>query len=214
MTNLHINKQYYDNIDWTADKVKEELNAGLSILNKYANRMVTFFGSHRIDENHEYYQHCKDVAKKLGDLDIAIISGGGPGIMHAANTGATESKVPSIGLKAELLTGEKVLDPIFTDEHFFHFLFVRRFLMAIKSDALIFYPGGYGTLNELFEYLVLIQVGIADKVPVICVNKKYWEGLFEWLKASPMDEKLFIQNSDIDLISLVDDVEEIIEIVK
>lgn len=215
MSVLHKNKEYYGNTEWTTEKVRQEINDGLALLEKIDKKMVTFFGSHRISKDSEYYLHCKSVAFELGKKGYAIVSGGGPGIMHAANSGATESKAPSIGLKAELLTGEKVTDPIFTNELSFHFLFVRRFIMSIKGEALIFYPGGFGTLNELFEYAVLMQTGIVDTVPIICVNKKYWEGLFDWLENNPMKEDFFIHGiKDLKLLYFVDDIKEIIKIIE
>lgn len=135
--------------------------------------------------------------------------------MHAANSGATEAETSSIGLRAELLKGERVTDDIFTDGFSFHFLFTRRFIMSIKSEALIFYPGGFGTLNELFEYAVLMQTEIADKVPIICVNKEYWNGLFHRLENNPMKEDFLIHGvKDLELLYFVDDVEEIIEIIE
>ena len=135
--------------------------------------------------------------------------------MHAANSGATNSKAHSIGMRAELLKGEKVTDPIFTETLSFKFLFARRFIMSIKSEALIFYPGGYGTLNELFEYAVLMQTGIVDTVPIICVNKTYWDGLFEWLKNNPLKKDFFIHDlNDLNLIHFVDDHKEIIKILE
>ena len=118
---------------------------------------ATFFGSHKVSRNHRYYLHARDLAATLGCAGWTILSGGGPGIMHAANSGASSVRAPSIGLKSSLLDGEQILDPIFSAEHCFHFLFVRRFVLAIRSNALIFYPGGFGTLNELFEYAVLLQ---------------------------------------------------------
>lgn len=215
MSRLHKNEQYYSKTEWTVEKSGEEINKGLELLNKIDNKIVTFFGSHRVKPDSKYYRHCKKVAFELGKKGYAILSGGGPGIMHAANSGATEANATSIGLKAELLKGEKVTDPIFTDELSFHFLFVRRFIMSIKSKALIFYPGGYGTLNELFEYGVLMQTGIVDTVPIICVNKKYWQGLFDWLKNNPLKEDFFIHNiKDLNLLHFVDNVEEIIGLIE
>ena len=209
---LHKNKQYYAKTDWTIDKVGDEINKGLKILNKYNNKIVTFFGSHKVDFKSEYYTNCRDLAFELGKRGYTIITGGGPGIMHAANYGANEAKANSIGFKAELLKGEAVKDKIFTEELSFHFIFVRRFIMSIKSDALIFYPGGYGTLNELFEYAVLMQTSIVDTVPIICVNRKYWSGLFKWLKENPLKNDFFIKDSDLNLISFVDTKDEVIEI--
>lgn len=214
MSRLHINKQYL-NQNWTIENSSEELRNGLNLLNKIDTKIVTFFGSHRVVQDSKDYQDCKNLAYELGKNGYAILSGGGPGIMHAANSGATEAKTHSIGLQADLLKGEKVTDKIFTETLSFKFLFVRRFIMSIKSEALIFYPGGYGTLNELFEYAVLMQTGIVDKVPIICVNKKYWEGLFEWLRNNPFKNDFFIHDvEDLSLINFVDDHEEIIKMIE
>lgn len=214
MSRLHINKQYL-NQAWTVEKAGEELNNGLTLLNTIDAKIVTFFGSHRAPPESQYYQDCKKIAFELGKRGYAILSGGGPGIMHASNSGATEAKAHSLGMRAELLSGEKVTDPIFTEILSFQFLFVRRFIMSIKSEALIFYPGGYGTLNELFEYAVLMQTGIVDIVPIICVNKTYWQGLFEWLKENPFKKDFFIHDiNDLNLIHFVDDHNEIIKIIE
>lgn len=214
MTRLHINKQYL-NTDWTVETVKEEINRGLNLLNKIDNKMITFFGSHRVEKSNKHYQDCEKVAFELGKRGYAILSGGGPGIMHTANSGATRAKAPSIGLTAELLAGEVVKDKIHSEKSSFKFLFVRRFIMSIKSEALIFYPGGYGTLNELFEYAVLRQTGIVDKVPIICVNRKYWDGLFNWLKNNSLKNEFFIHHKeDLDLLHLVDSYEEVIKIIR
>lgn len=214
MTKLHLNKQYL-NTDWTVETVKEEINRGLNLLNKIDNKIITFFGSHRVQKSSKHYQDCEKVAFELGMRNYAILTGGGPGIMHAANSGATKAKAHSIGLTAELLTGEIVKEKIHTQKSPFKFLFVRRFIMSIKSEALIFYPGGYGTLNELFEFAVLMQTGIVDKVPIICVNRKYWDGLFNWLRNNPLQNEFFIHHKDdLDLLHIVDGYEEIIKIIE
>jgi len=213
MSNLHKNKQYYSQTEWTVGKVKEEIDGGLNLLNKIDNKIITFFGSHRVSEKSNYYKDCMNLAFELGKRGYAIMSGGGPGIMHASNSGATKAKVPSIGLRAELLTKEIIKDPIFTHKMTFHFLFIRRFIMSIKSEALIFYPGGYGTLNELFEYAVLMQTGIVDKVPIICINKEYWQGLLKWLKENPLKEDFFISDlDDLNLLYFVDSIDEVLDI--
>ena len=205
MSKLHKNREYFTAVDRTVGKVHDEINNGLALLNDIEKPIITFFGSHRVAPETTYYQDAKQLACELGEHGYAILSGGGPGIMHAANSGATEAGAPSIGLKAELLKGEKVTEPLFTHELSFHFLFARRFIMSIKSEALIFFPGGYGTLNELFEYAVLMQTGIVDTVPIICVNKAYWRGLFDWLKANPLRKDFFIHNNrDLGLLHFVD----------
>jgi uncharacterized protein (TIGR00730 family) len=214
MSKLHKNKEYYADTKNTTDLVREEINKGLELLNRIQNPIVAFFGSHKVKKNSNYYQHCEKVAFELGKRGYAILSGGGPGIMHASNAGATQAKTISVGLTAKLLKGERIKDTIFTDKMSFHFLFVRRFIMSIKSEALIFYPGGYGTLNELFEYAVLMQTDIVDTVPIICVNREYWEGLFKWLKNNPLKEDLLISKNDINLIHFVDSIDEILNIIE
>jgi len=215
MTRLRKNKKYFSKTSWTSKKIHEEIEAGLSLLNKTENKIVTFFGSHKTRKESHYYNHCRKVAYSLGKQGYAVISGGGPGIMQAANTGAMQAKAISIGLKADFLKGEKVDDDIFTHILTFHFMFVRRFILSIKSEALIFYPGGFGTLNELFEYAVLMQTGVVDKVPIILVDRQYWESLFKWLKAKPKKNNFFINTKkDLDLFYFADDLDEILDIIK
>ncbi len=215
MSRLHKNKEYFGNVDWTVEKVREEINNGLALLNSVDKPIVTFFGSHRITPESIYYQQAKNLGAEFGKNNYAILSGGGPGIMHAANSGGMQVGAPSIALRALLLKGERVEDPIFTHDLSFHFLFVRRFLMAIKSEALIFYPGGYGTLNELFEYAVLMQTDIVDTVPIICTDKKYWDGLLDWLKNNPLKEDFLIHDlRDLNLIHFADTFQEMRPIIE
>src|SRR3989344_5234079 len=131
--------------------------------------------------------------------------------LNAGNLGASKAKAPSIGIRASLIKGENVRSKIFTNQLSYHFLFVRRFVLSIKSDALIFFPGGYGTLNELFEYIVLIQLGFIDKVPIILVDVKYWQGLFKWLKEQPGRKDYFIKHEhDLKLVEFSDTAEEVV----
>jgi uncharacterized protein (TIGR00730 family) len=116
---------------------------------------------------------------------ISVLSGGGSGIMEAANRGAYDGGGVSLGIKAELIKGESVKDHIYTEAISLHFIFVRRFLLAVESQALVFFPGGYGTLSEFFEFLVLIKLGISDEVPLIFVNRRYWQGLIDWMHNFP-----------------------------
>jgi uncharacterized protein (TIGR00730 family) len=206
------NEQYYTHVEQTVHNVGEEINAGLKLLNSIDKKIITFFGGHALDKDNKYYTHCENVAYELGKRGYAIITGGGPGIMQAANSGAMRAKSISIGFKAKLLMKEQgVKASIFTEKLSFRFLFTRRFALAIKSDALIFYPGGYGTLNELFEYVTLIQTGMADPVPIICVNKKYWKGLFQWLKQETFKEG-FIGKQHLSMIHFADDIKEILNV--
>src|SRR3989338_3593579 len=151
----------------------------------------------------------------LGKCGYAIVTGGGPGIMRAANQGAIKAKAPSIGIMASLIKGESIKDRIFTKQLSYHFLFVRRFVLSIKSDALIFFPGGYGTLNELFEYIVLIQLGFIDRVPIICIDREFWDGMFKWLESKPNAFGYYIETQrDLKLIQLADSADEALKLLK
>ena len=214
MAILKKNKVYFGDKALTADKVEKEIEQGLALLESVKAKVVSFFGSHTIPEGDPRAIHAHDLAMRLGEKGFAICTGGGPGIMKAANTGAIDAGVPSIGLKEALLQGEQGVDKkFFTHEFAFEFMFVRRFALSIKSHALVFYPGGFGTLNELFEYIVLMQTKIADQVPVICVGKEFWEGLFEWSAKHMIDDSL-IKKEHLKLISIVDDIDDVVKLIK
>ena len=214
LTRLHKNKEYFSNAPQTIEKAKKEIEKGLEIINSIDRPIIAFFGSARADAKNENYQHARALGKRLGQNGYAILTGGGPGILYAANAGAMDAEAPSIGFQAELLTREQVRDTLFTHKYPFHFIFARRFAMSIKSEALIFYPGGLGTLNELFEYAMLMQTGIVDRVPLICVGKKYWSGLFKWMKKEVLENDYLIHPKDFDLITLLDREEEIIRFIE
>lgn len=204
----------YDHIIQTAKHTSNEIVEGLKILKSVNKDIVSIFGSHVTSENSKDYVTCEETAYKLGKKGYAIMTGGGPGIMKAANSGATRAKTTSIGFKAALLKKEQsVEDKYYTHKYSFHFLFTRRFCLAVESKALVFFPGGYGTLNELYEYITLIGTHLEEPVPVLCVNKKYWEGLFKWMKEKALKEG-YIKKSDLESIYLVDTPEEIVRIIE
>ncbi|OIO64102.1 Rossman fold protein, TIGR00730 family [Candidatus Woesearchaeota archaeon CG1_02_57_44] len=178
---LHKNKEYFSSPTKTSIEVKKEITEGFKILNSIDRPLVTIFGSHITPKSHADYKHAYRLGKTLAKKGYAVATGGGPGIMEAANRGAFDAGAPSVGLRAALLKQEVVDGNCHTHDMGFVFMFVRRFMLSIKSEALIFYPGGYGTLNELFEFTVLIQTGMTDKVPLILVNKDFWKGMQSWL---------------------------------
>mgnify|MGYP001602310722 CR=1 FL=1 len=128
------NKEYFDQ-HWTADKVKDEVEKGLALLNNIDHKIVTVFGSARPTAEDKEYQHCENLAHSLGQKGYAIISGGGPGIMHAANSGAMRARAPSIGMRATLLTTERVNDSIFTHDLQFHFICTKILNVDKKRSA-------------------------------------------------------------------------------
>ena len=214
MKRLAKNQKYFEHISQTKDNVDREIGSGLHILSKVDRKIVAIFGTHALDEKSKTYKDCEETAYRLGVKKYAILSGGGPGIMKAANTGATRAGTISIGFKAGLLKKEQsVNNDIFTNVQSFKFLFTRRFCLAIKSNALIFYPGGYGTLNEFFEYVTLIQTGMADPVPVILYDKKYWKGMFKWLREETLRNG-FIQQRHLEGLYFADSPAEVVKIIE
>ncbi len=209
MKRIVKNRKYIDH-EATAKRVEVEVRDSLNILESINRPIISFFGSHLTPKDHPDYASCLEVASKLAGKGFAIATGGGPAIMHAANKAAFDNNVPSIGFKEKLLMGEQSSSKVFTHVYEFEFMFVRRFALAVKSVGLIFYPGGYGTFNELFEYLTLIQTGIADSVPVILVNSEFWSGLFDWISKQPAKRGLFGNSKEISKIKILDNPEEII----
>jgi uncharacterized protein (TIGR00730 family) len=201
--------------EYTTKRVTKEIEQGLGLLNGIDAPIITILGSHKPKLGNKYYNHAYKLAHMLGEMDYAIVTGGGPGIMEAANKGAADASAISVGVRAALLKNEKVDHKYFTKQISYHFLFVRRFILSLKSNALVFYPGGLGTLNELFEYLVLIQLAFIDRVPVICVDKKYWKGLFDWLDKNPKKAGFYIDNkADTSIVQFADSQEEVIKLIK
>lgn len=212
-THLVKNKTYFDHIMTTAVDAEKEIIDGLKILHKINKDIISIFGSHATAPGSADYIHCEETAFRLGKQSYAILTGGGPGIMQAANAGAMRAKTVSIGFKAKLLKREQnVGGKLFTHEYSFKFLFARRFNLAIKSKVLIFYPGGYGTFNELFEYLTLIQTQMTDPVPIIFVNKKYWSGLFSWIKKETLTRG-FVGKNYLKNFYFADTTKEVVDIV-
>ncbi len=168
---------------------------------------VTVFGSARFAESNIYYQKAKTIGAVLSDLGFAVMTGGGPGIMEAANRGAFEVGGKSIGCTIKL-PKEQVSNPYMTKVVDFDYFFVRKVLLTKYSYAFVVLPGGYGTLDELFETLTLIQTGILHNFPVVIIGKEYYSDIFEMVERM-IDEKT-ISPTDQNLIKFTDDVDEAI----
>jgi len=170
---------------------------------------VSVFGSARVPEGHPYYALAERTARLLSDAGFAVVSGGGPGIMDATNRGAYAGRSPSVGLNIELPREQ------FSNAHqdislaFRHF-FARKAMFVKCASAFVFLPGGFGTLDELTEVLVLMQTGKSARVPCILVHAPFWRGLVDWIRGAVVAEK-FIGAEDPDLVQLVDEPEAIVE---
>lgn len=173
---------------------------------------VTFWGSARSKRNSEYYKLTFDVAKALSKAGFSIVTGGGPGLMEAANKGARKGKGKSVGLNI-LLPFEQRMNRYVDIGVEFHYFFARKVMFVKYASAYIIMPGGFGTMDELFEALTLQQTGKSEKFPVILVGKKYWRGLIRWLKSTVAGIE-HLNKEDFELFTVTDDPEEVVEIVK
>jgi uncharacterized protein (TIGR00730 family) len=172
---------------------------------------VSIYGSARLKPESKYYQLATQIARKLSDAGFAVISGGGPGIMEAANQGAHGGKSPSVGLNIELpheQSGNQWQDISLRFRHFF----TRKVTFVKNSDAVIVMPGGFGTLDELAEVLTLIQTKKSRHVPIILVGGEFWKGLLGWFKEALIPMGL-INPEDIDLMQVIDDPDQVLEAV-
>jgi uncharacterized protein (TIGR00730 family) len=170
---------------------------------------VSIFGSARTKPDSSYYKLTEKIARLLSDSGFSVISGGGPGIMEAANKGAFPGKAPSIGLNIELpfeQTGNPYQDISITFEHFF----MRKVMFVKYACAYVVMPGGMGTLDELFEAITLVQTGKSIRMPIILVGEPFWRGLVDWIKTTLVEEKT-ISPEDVSLIQMIDEPEAIVE---
>lgn len=199
---------------WTLFKVIAELVDGFERLNKI-DPCVSIFGSARTKADHKYYNIAADIAAKCVDEGFGIITGGGPGIMEAANKGAYLNSGLSVGLNIDL-PFEQFNNPYIDQNNIVHhrYFFVRKVMFVKYAQAFIVCPGGFGTLDELFEVLTLIQTNKISPVPVILVGSEYWSGLRQWIQDVMLEKENNISPKDMDLIPITDDPDEVISIIR
>lgn len=170
---------------------------------------VSIFGSARTDPDHPYYRLAEDIARALSDAGFSVVSGGGPGIMEAANKGAYAGKSASIGLNIQLpheQSGNPYQDISLSFRHFFS----RKVMFVKYAAAYVVLPGGFGTLDELAEILTLVQTGKTRRIPIILVHAPFWNGLLEWFKTTLVEEKT-IDPEDLDLIQVLDKPQQVVD---
>jgi uncharacterized protein (TIGR00730 family) len=193
------------------DRIHEELAMGFSAL-AHVGKAVSIFGSARTLEDDPEYAHARDAGRVLGDHGFAIITGGGPGIMEAANRGASEAGVPSIGLDIEL-PHEQAHSHWVDLGLTFHYFFARKVMFVRYASAFVVFPGGFGTLDELFEAATLRQTGKIRDFPIVLVGMAYWQGLVDWLRG-PVLAGGKIAAEDVERLVVTDDLDEVLEIVE
>jgi hypothetical protein len=172
---------------------------------------VTVFGSARMPRQDRYYKMAVDLARELARHDLAIITGGGPGIMEAANRGAAEAKGRSVGLNIQL-PREQASNRYVSIPINFHYFFSRKVCFVKYSIGFIFMPGGYGTLDEFFELVTLVQTERIPLYPLVLIGREFWQGLVRWMKRTLLDRG-YISPEDLDLFTLTDDPQEAVEII-
>lgn len=192
---------------WRILRIQGEFVSGFDALAKLP-KAVTVFGSARIPRGQKYYEWGEQIAVKLVENDYAVITGGGPGLMEAANKGAFESGGRSVGLGIELPFEQQLNDYIGLGIHFRYF-FARKTMFLKYSQAFVCLPGGLGTLDELFEVLCMVQTKKVTSFPIVLVGKQFWAGLVDWLQQRLVAEGM-IDQADLDLFIVTDDVDEAI----
>ncbi|MDQ3089884.1 MAG: TIGR00730 family Rossman fold protein [bacterium] len=193
-------------------EITKEFTDGFEFLGDYPTS-VTFFGSTMCKEDNPYYESARSLAYKVvKELGYSVLSGGGPGIMEAANRGAFEAGGNSLGLTISLPT-EQTANKYITKEIRSYYFFVRKVCLAFSAEAFIFFPGGYGTLDEFFEILTLVQTGKITGVPIICVGSDYWNKLDLFIKSELLSRGSIIPE-DLKLYNITDDQDEIIRLIK
>jgi hypothetical protein len=170
---------------------------------------VSMFGSARVAPDHPYYHLAEKIARLLSDSGFTVISGGGPGIMEAANKGAFHGRSLSVGLNIQLPL-EQAANPYQDISQTFQHFFARKFMFVKMATAYVVLPGGFGTLDELLEAMTLIQTGKTRRIPIILVHAPYWRGLIEWFRERLVTEKM-IHPDDLDLMQVIDEPEAVVD---
>lgn len=206
----------------TADRLDKELQKSLLVVGKelqqgvnfikHYEKSVTFFGSARLKPGSRYYRKAEELAESLSNLGYAIVTGGGPGIMEAANKGASQAGGPSLGLNIEL-PQEQVVNPYVSKSASFRYFFTRKVCLAFSAEAYVYFPGGYGTLDELFTVLGAIQTHKHRRVPIILFGKKFWRPLVKYFETTLYRANKTIDRGDIKLVNLCENEREIIKII-
>jgi len=200
------------NDSWAIFKIMAEFVDGFERLGKIG-PCVTIFGSARTKPDHKNYILAENIAYHLTQHGYGVATGGGPGIMEAGNKGAARGKGISVGLNIELPFEQHDNPYIDSDKNLdFNYFFVRKVMFVKYSQGFIVMPGGFGTMDELFEAITLIQTNKIGKFPIILVGRKFWSGLIDWIKNTLLEEGT-ISSKDLDLISIVDTEDEVLEVV-
>jgi hypothetical protein len=207
-------KELNTNAKHRVSVIAKEFKKGFEFIGNHP-KSVTFFGSARLDENDPYYQKARSIAKRVAEAGYSVVSGGGPGIMEAANRGASDlgKNAKSLGICIQLPREQKS-NPYITDEISFRHFFSRKVIMTFSAEAFLYFPGGYGTIDEFFEIITLVQTGKIEKVPMILVGNDFWKPFDEVFRKSLLEKYHTISEEDLNLYTITEDEEVILDIIK
>jgi uncharacterized protein (TIGR00730 family) len=194
-----------------ARQIGDEFLLGFDTVAKLAKPAVTIFGSARVEEDHRAYRDAREVGKLFAQAGFTVVTGGGPGVMEAANRGAQESGGLSVGFNI-VLPHEQESNPYLDVNVVFEHFYVRKTMFVKAAEGFVIFPGGFGTLDELFEAMTLIQTGKILDFPVVLVDSEYWSGLLDWIRAPLLAEGM-ISPEDWDNLGVTDDPEEAVRLV-
>lgn len=213
---MKVRKDWYEiktNDSWAIFKVMSEFVQGYERMAKIG-PCISVFGSARTNPEDKYYKMAENISEMLGKRGYGVITGGGPGIMEAGNKGAQKGGGKSVGLNIDLpfeQSGNPYIDP--ESNLKFDYFFVRKVVFVKYSQGFVVVPGGFGTLDEMFEALTLIQTKKINKRPVVLVGSEYWKGLMDWLRQTMLQDGK-ISEPDLDLFKIVDSEDEAIEYIE
>ena len=191
---------------WRVFRIMSEFVQGFELLRNYG-LAATFWGSARTEPNDPYYKAAEELAAKMAKKGFTIISGGGPGIMEASNVGAFKVGGNSIGLNIKLPFEQK-LNPYTTESLNFDFFFSRKVMLTFSSEVYVYFPGGFGTLDEFFEIITLIQTKKIEKIPIVLYGSEFWEPLIRFFEKDLLKKHKTISKEDLDLFHVVDSVDD------
>ncbi len=203
---------FAEDVNWRIFRIMAEFVDGFEFLYPLR-KEVTLFGSARLGERTHWYKEAYKLAKILAQRGFTIITGGGPGIMEAGNRGAYEAGGESIGLDIELPEVQR-RNPYIKRGIGFHYFFTRKVMLSASAQAYVFFPGGYGTLDEFFEIIMLIQTKKMEPVPVVCVGKDFWAPLDMWIREMMVGKYDVVDPRDVHVYTIVDTAEEAFEMLK
>lgn len=196
---------------WAIFRIMSEFVDAYEKMNKIG-PCVSVFGSARTKKTAKHYKMAVNISHRLVEEGYGVITGGGPGIMEAANHGAKKAGGKSVGLNIELPHEQGHNEFIDPDKVInFHYFFVRKVALVKYAQAFIFFPGGFGTMDEVFEVMTLVQTKKIDRIPLVFIGKSYWGGLLKWINGTMLNRHAYIKEGDLDLFLLTDDIEEAVE---